>query len=49
MVNNLDSENIENDEFTLNTEDSDFKILITRLQEISKTIDSLEKKYLDKF
>ena len=49
MVNNLDSENTKNDEFTLNTEDSDFKILITRLQEISKTIDSLEKKYLDKF
>ena len=41
--------NIENNEFTLNNEDSDYKNLITILKEISTTIALLEKKYLDKF
>ena len=41
--------NVENDEFTLNTEDSDFKNLIIRLKGISKIIALLEKKYLDRF
>ena len=35
--------NIENDEFTENTEDADYKNLIIRLKEISKTIALLEK------
>ena len=43
------SNNIENDEFTLNTEESDYKNLVTRLREISSTIASLEKRYLDNF
>ena len=41
--------NKENDEFTLNAEESDFKNLIIRLKAISKTIALLEKKYLDRF
>ena len=40
--------NTENDEFTLNNEDSDYKYLITRLKDISATILLLEKKYVDK-
>ena len=43
------SNDFENDEFTLNTEESDYKNLVTRLREISSTIDLLEKRYLDKF
>ena len=49
MSENLNSNNIENDEFNLNTEDSDYKDLITRLREISSKIALLEKRYLDKF
>jgi len=44
MSENLNSNNIENDEFNLNTEDSDYKDLINRLQEIKSTIALLEKK-----
>ena len=43
------SNNIENDELTLNTEESDYKYLVSRLREISSTIALLEKRYLDKF
>ena len=45
------SYNLENDEFILNTEEEegDYKKLMTRLKDISKTIALLEKKYLDKF
>ena len=35
--------NLENEEFTLNKEESDYKKLITRLKEISSTIALLEK------
>ena len=35
--------NIENDEFDFNTEESEYKNLITRLKEISQTIALLEK------
>ena len=35
--------NNENDEFTQNNEDSDYKHLITRLNEIKSTIALLEK------
>ena len=40
---------IENDKFTLNINENDYKSLITRLREISLIISSLEKQYLDKF
>ena len=43
------SNDFENDELTLNTEEIDYKNLVTRLREISSTIDLLEKRYLDKF
>ena len=43
MSENLNSNNIEDDEFNLNNEDSDYKDLITRLKEIKSTIDLLEK------
>ena len=43
MSENLNSNNIENDEFNLNNEDSDYKDLITRLKEIKLTIALLEK------
>ena len=36
--------NIENDDFTLNNEESEYKNLIARLKEISAVIDLLEKK-----
>jgi len=44
MSENLNSNNIENDESNLNNEDSDYKDLITRLQEIKSNIVLLEKK-----
>ena len=40
---NSSSNNIENDEFNLNNEDSDYKDLITRLKEIKSIITLLEK------
>jgi len=44
MSENLHSNNIENDdEFNLNTQDSNYKDLITRLKEIKSTIALLEK------
>ena len=43
------SNNYENDELNLNTEESDYKNLVTRLREISSTIALLEKRYLNKF
>ena len=46
MSRNLNSNNIENDEFDLNNEDGDYKDLITRLKEIKSTIALLEKKLL---
>ena len=42
------SNNYENDELNLNTEESDYKNLVTRLREISSKIALLEKRYLDK-
>ena len=44
MSENLNSNNIENDEFDLNNEDSDYKDLITKLKEIKSNIALLEKK-----
>ena len=38
-----------NEEFILNPEERDYKNLMIRLKDISKTISLLEKKYLDKF
>jgi len=43
MRENLNSNNIENDEFNLSNEDSDYKDLIIRLKEIKSTIALLEK------
>ena len=43
MSENLNSKNIENDEFNLNNEDSDYKDLITKLREIKANIALLEK------
>ena len=43
------SNNFENDELNLNTEESDYKNLVTRLREISSKIALLQKRYLDKF
>ena len=44
----ISNNNIENDKFILNTEESDFDNLINRLKEIKATISLLEKNYLDK-
>ena len=43
MSENLNSNNIENDDFNLSNEDSDYKDLINRLNEIKSTIASIEK------
>ena len=43
MSENLNSNNIENNEFNVITEDSDYTDLITRLNEIKSTIVLLEK------
>ena len=43
MSENLNSNNVQNDEFNLNNEDSGYKDLITRLKEIKSTISLLEK------
>ena len=43
MSGNLNSNNIERDDFESNTEDRDYKDLITRLNEIKSNISLLEK------
>ena len=43
MIENLNSNNLENDEFNPNNEDGDYKDLLTRLKEIKSTIVFLEK------
>ncbi len=43
MSENLNSNNIDNNEFNLINEESDYKDLITRLNEIKSTIALLEK------
>ena len=43
MSENLNSNNIENDEFNLNKEDGDYKDLIIKLREIKSNIVLLEK------
>ena len=43
MNGNLNSNNIEKDQFNLDIEDSDYKDLITKLKEIKSTIALLEK------
>ena len=43
MSENLTSNQIENDEFYLNSEKSDYEKLIARLKKIKKTISLLEK------
>ena len=49
MDEKLTSNNIDNDEFILNNQQTDYKNLITRLKEINLTIELLKKQYLDKF
>ena len=44
MSENLNTNNIENDEFHLNSEESDYQDLINRLKEIKSNIALLEKK-----
>ena len=46
MSENLTSNNTENDEIKMNTEDNDYKNLIARLKEIKITIALLEKTIL---
>ena len=43
MTGNLNINNLENDEFNLDNEDSDYKDLITKLREIKSNIALLEK------
>ena len=43
MSENLNSNNIENDQFNINNEDSDYEDLIARLKEIKTAIALLEK------
>ena len=43
MIGNSNSNNIEQDQFKVNNEDSDYIDLITRLNEIKSTIALLEK------
>ena len=43
MSENFNSNSIENDEFNLNNEDSEYKDLVNRLIEIKSTIALLEK------
>ena len=43
MSGDLNSNNIKNDDISLNNEDIDYKNLIIRLKEIKSTIDLLEK------
>ena len=43
MSENLNSNNIEDDQYYLNNEECDYKDLITKLREIKSTIALLEK------
>ncbi len=43
MSENSNSNNLENYEFNINTKDSDYQDLITRLKEIKSTVALLEK------
>ena len=43
MIENLNSKNLENNEFDLNDEESDYKKLITKLKEVKTNIALLEK------
>ena len=48
MDEKFNSTNKDNDELILDTQESDYKNLITRLKEINLTIGLLKKQYLDK-
>ena len=49
MDEKFNSTNKDNDELILDTQESDYKNLITRLKEINLIIGLLKKQYLDKF
>ena len=48
MDEKITSTNKDNDELILDSQESDYKNLITRLKEINLTIGLLKKQYLDK-
>ncbi len=48
MDEKFNSTNQDNDELILDTQESDYKNLITRLKEINLNIGLLKKQYLDK-
>ena len=48
MNENFTSDNIKKDESNINTEEFEYKNLITKLSEISLTIALLKKNYIDK-
>jgi len=47
MIENLNSNNIDNNEFNLNNGDNDYKDLIVRLKEIKLNIALLKKKIFE--
>ena len=49
MDEKFSSNNIDSDELIPDTQENDYKDLITRLKEINLTIGLLKKQYLDKF
>ena len=49
MEEKFTSNNINNDEFILDTQEGDYKDLIIRLKEIKSIIGLLKKQYIDKF
>ncbi|MDA9745941.1 hypothetical protein N9V09_00835 [Prochlorococcus sp. AH-736-K20] len=49
MDEKFSSNNLDNDELIVDTKESDYKNLITKLEKINLTIDLLKKQYLDKF
>ena len=49
MNQKFSTKNIENNEFVMNTKESEYSNLLDKLKSIKETITLLEKKYLDKF
>jgi len=49
MDEKFSSNNLDNDELIVDTKESDYKNLITKLEKINLTIGLLKKQYLDKF
>ena len=49
MNQKFSTKNIENDEFNMNSKESEYSNLVDKLKSIKEIIALLEKKYLDKF